>query len=107
MRREKPKRWLRHILAIPFLQTEAMVATVTNNLSPLVFFRNEDFEPNERANVDLFFNYVEMYWLQRVGPAKLSVYGSAKRTNEDVEAYHRNLGRRMGIHANVWTFLGT
>ncbi len=106
VRQEDQKRWLRHILAIPFLPANNMIVTVETHLTPNAFFAESQLEPDEQNKIGHLFSYVCRFWLRRVGPAKLSVYDSRRRTNNDVESYHRNLGRRLSIHSNVWTFLG-
>ena len=38
------------------------------------------------AGFPAFLNYVTKFWMEEIGPEKLSVYGLRKRTNKDVEA---------------------
>uniref|UniRef100_A0A1Y1M514 HECT domain-containing protein n=1 Tax=Photinus pyralis TaxID=7054 RepID=A0A1Y1M514_PHOPY len=51
-----------------------------------------------------FFTYVESTWLEGVTPQLFSVFNLVRRTNNAVEAYHRVLNQKFGVHPNVWAF---
>ena len=54
-----------------------------------------------------FLAYVKSFWLERVGPNRFSVCGDARRTNNNVESWHRRLNQIMGgAHLNFWEFVG-
>ncbi|KAH0546590.1 hypothetical protein KQX54_011832 [Cotesia glomerata] len=44
----------------------------------------------------------EGWWIKRVTPIKLSVFLTEKVTNNEIEAYHRVLRKRMGSHPSIW-----
>ena len=52
------------------------------------------------------FRYYDRYWLQRITPEGFSVFGMVCKMNNAVEAYHRVLQIRMGVHPLVWLFTG-
>ena len=52
------------------------------------------------------FRYYERYWIQSVTPQGFSVFGIVCKTNNAIEAYHRVLQIRMGLHPLVWQFTG-
>ncbi|XP_066596630.1 uncharacterized protein [Prorops nasuta] len=51
-------------------------------------------------------NYVESFWIRKIGPEVLSVFNFPKeRTNNAQERYHRTLHSLLGTHPPVTTFL--
>lgn len=52
-----------------------------------------------------FLDYIENYWIGVVGAGVVSVHGHPRRTNNSVEAFHKQLGRQFHApHANVLKF---
>ncbi|CAI6370103.1 unnamed protein product [Macrosiphum euphorbiae] len=51
------------------------------------------------------FEYIQNFWLNQVGPAFISVFGSEIRTNNYLESFHSQLLRFFGNHPNIWDFL--
>ncbi|XP_046663077.1 uncharacterized protein LOC124355970 [Homalodisca vitripennis] len=56
-------------------------------------------------NLVVFLNYVHRVWITGVGVESFSVYKQRRRTNNDMESYHRKLRDTMNTaHPNVWVF---
>ncbi|XP_015125904.1 uncharacterized protein LOC107047625 [Diachasma alloeum] len=60
--------------------------------------------PDIRAFFAFLIEYYEEWWIRQVTPAKFSVYRQKYRTNNNVEAYHRCLERRIKSHPGIWKF---
>ncbi|XP_046685673.1 uncharacterized protein LOC124371386 [Homalodisca vitripennis] len=59
-------------------------------------------------NLAVFLNYVHRVWITGVGVESFSVYKQRRRTNNDMESYHRKLRDTMNTaHPNVWVFYRT
>ncbi|XP_050435219.1 uncharacterized protein LOC126842335 [Adelges cooleyi] len=55
--------------------------------------------------VQRYLDYFKTQWIQRVGPENFSVYGSARRTNNDQEVFHKLLNAQMnGPRPGIWHF---
>ena len=53
-----------------------------------------------------FYQYIERQWIHGIASTMLSVYGRTRRTNSEVEGFHRNFGKRMAQkRPNFWYFL--
>ncbi len=51
--------------------------------------------------------YVDTFWIGRIGPDRLSVGLCPRSINNDLESYHAKLLRKIRLaHPNIWTFLG-
>ena len=49
--------------------------------------------------------YYARYWLDQVGPSRLSVFDVEKRSTNDLESFHANLKRKFKSHnPNYWYF---
>ncbi|XP_051158527.1 uncharacterized protein LOC127279909 [Leptopilina boulardi] len=48
--------------------------------------------------------YYRRQWLRKVTPQIFSVHNLRRRTNNNIESYHRTLKDRFGLHSNIWTF---
>lgn len=55
----------------------------------------------------LLLAYVLNTWIRTVTPEVFSVFGLIRRTNNNVEAFHKRLQHAMGVeHPNIWHFTG-
>nr|CAD7579353.1 unnamed protein product [Timema californicum] len=53
------------------------------------------------------FRYIKNYWINKVTPEALSVFGQAMRTNNSVESFYHKMNSRIGgPHPSVYRFLG-
>lgn len=59
-----------------------------------------------RLILNRFLSYYERKWLRQVTPEVFSVYNIRRRTNNNLESYHKTLIDRFGLHSNIWTFSG-
>ncbi|XP_043467899.1 uncharacterized protein LOC122502079 [Leptopilina heterotoma] len=57
-----------------------------------------------RRIMEPFFHYYRRQWIRKVTPQIFSVFNPRRRTNNNIESYHRTLKIRFGIHLNIWTF---
>ena len=49
----------------------------------------------ENDKVTKLLKYFERYWLEQIGPSRLSVFQNEKRTTNDLESFHANLKRKF------------
>ncbi|KAF0711480.1 CCHC-type domain-containing protein [Aphis craccivora] len=53
-----------------------------------------------------FFDYYRRFWILRVGVLTLSVKGCPRRTNNNVESFHKSMQLKFSVsHPNLWVFL--
>ena len=50
--------------------------------------------------------YYEREWLRVITPARFSVHGLLRRTNNVTESYNSILSDLLGSHPSPWTFIG-
>ncbi len=97
-------RYMRLLVALPLLPPERMQEAV-NCLQPALVVLNVEAE--RMAKLGRIHDYLQNYWMDRVGSAKLSVGLCPRRTNNDLESFHAKLLRKIqAAHPNMWTFLG-
>lgn len=94
----KGKIFYRKLRGIPLLPQEHMVLAFEWLLTNTVDDVKEQFAD--------FIKYFEGWWIKRVTPIKLSVFLTEKVTNNEIEAYHRVLRKRMGSHPSIWQLTG-
>jgi hypothetical protein len=59
-----------------------------------------------REKVEKIFRYVNVFWFGTVGPDRFSVFEAERRTNNDVESFHRWLNSRCAnTRQNFWSFV--
>uniref|UniRef100_T1JH24 MULE transposase domain-containing protein n=1 Tax=Strigamia maritima TaxID=126957 RepID=T1JH24_STRMM len=50
--------------------------------------------------------YIERRWIRIITPERFSVFDLIRRTNNDVESFHKTLLKRIGLsHPNIWEFM--
>lgn len=76
------------------------------NIPEAVNFIFQNISPENDVVLQPFIRYIRTQWLQRVTPAKISVYGLSRRTNNNLESAHRRMYDRMRHHPNIWEFIG-
>ncbi|CAG5084121.1 Protein of unknown function, partial [Cotesia congregata] len=91
------KIFYRKLMGIPLLPQEHMVLAFNWLLTNTVDDVKEQFTD--------FIKYFEGWWIKRVTPIKLSVFLTEKVTNNEIEAYHRVLRKRMGSHPSIWQLM--
>ena len=52
-----------------------------------------------------FHLYIKSYWIRRVRPERLSVFGKQRRTNNGLESTHAMMSRHLVKHANIFRFI--
>jgi hypothetical protein len=88
------------LLALPLLPANRIEEGVSILVPPSCSSAQAD------AAVKRIHTYMKSFWIMRVHPARLSVYGRTRRTNCDLESYHRGLANFIKTpHPNLWNFL--
>ena len=65
-----------------------------------------EFHVNIRVAIGHFLEYIQTFWLGRIGPMSFSVSNDVNRTNNLVEAWHRRFNAMIGsAHPNFYIFL--
>ena len=59
------------------------------------------------AAFNRYLQYVDAFWLNSVGVQRFSVYNEPRRTNNDMESFHRRLNRAFGglAHGGFFPFV--
>ena len=61
---------------------------------------------SEDDKVTKLLRYYKRFWLEQIGPSRLSVFQNEKRTTNDLESFHANLKRKFKSHnPNYWNFI--
>ena len=95
------KRFIHQLMTLALLPAENVEATFDE-------LRNQRprLAPDTERKLSDFLRYYERYWLRKITPARLSVFGLPQRTNNSVESFHAVLKRKMGHpHPNFFVFL--
>ncbi|KAG5892681.1 hypothetical protein JTB14_004878 [Gonioctena quinquepunctata] len=70
------------------------------------FEHANDFLRENDVNLDLLLLYISSYWLGTIGPSRLSVYGLPRRTNNNLESFHKKIKLKLRIaNPNIWSFI--
>ncbi|XP_015120532.1 uncharacterized protein LOC107043511 [Diachasma alloeum] len=92
----RAKLFLRKIMALALLPFDRIEGAYQNLIA--------DTDLDLRTYFASFLQYYEQYWIQQCRPENYSVYGLSKRTNNDIEAYHRTLWEKLGLKPDIWVF---
>ena len=61
---------------------------------------------SENEKVKKLLRYYERFWLEQIGPSRLSIFQNDKRTKNDLESFHAKLKRKFCLHnPNYWSFI--
>lgn len=60
---------------------------------------------NARQKFRKFHLYIKAYWIRKVRPERLSVFGKPRRTNNGLENLHGQMSRTLVKHGNVFKFV--
>lgn len=61
---------------------------------------------SEKKGFQKLKKYIRVYWIDRVGPSVLSVFGLCRKTNNGAETHHGRLKSRVLSHRpRLWRFL--
>ena len=65
-----------------------------------------ELSKSEDDKVTKLLRYYTRYWLEQIGPSRLSIFQNEKRTTNDLESFHANLKRKFKSHSpNYWNFI--
>ena len=95
------KRFIHQLMTLALLPAENVEATFHE-------LRNQRprLAPHTERKLSDFLRYYGRYWLRKITPEILSVFGLPQRTNNSVESFHAVLKRKMGHpHPNFYVFL--
>uniref|UniRef100_T1J8C3 RING-type domain-containing protein n=1 Tax=Strigamia maritima TaxID=126957 RepID=T1J8C3_STRMM len=60
----------------------------------------------DSGTVQSLLLYIECRWIRIITPERFSVFDLIRRTNNDVESFHKTLLKRIGLsHPNIWEFM--
>ena len=91
----------RKYLSIPFLPAR----DIPIQLRELRKQINTTLPPGARPGFRRFHLYVKTYWIRRVRPERISVFGMKRRTNNGLENLHGQFSRYLVKHANIFKFV--
>ena len=92
-------RFIRQLMAIPFLPASLLYPTFTLIPTPTL-------ENAEAVLLTKLKNYVRKHWLIQTPSEELSIYELNITTNNGAESYHSKLKSRIRTsHPRIWTFM--
>ena len=95
------KKLIHCYMALPLLPAEAVEETI-RELSTQVI----PLPPVEQRQLQQFRRYVLSFWVQKVTPQRLSVFGLKRRSNNSVESFNATLKRKIQkAHPNIFFFI--
>ena len=95
------KKWIRNLMALPFLPEEEIRSTYISLELPLLGLLD-----SEKELVKLFISYFNRTWIN--GNVNLSVFYYEKATNNGAESYHKFLKSYFKTpHSKIWKFMAT
>ena len=95
------KKWIRNLMAVPFLPEEEIRSTYFSLELPLLGLLD-----SAKELVKLFISYFNRTWIN--GNVNLSVFYYEKATNNGAESYHKCLKSYFKTpHSNIWKFMLT
>lgn len=53
-----------------------------------------------------FLHYMYNFWLKKIGVDSISVCGLEHRSNNGIESGNKKINHSVGIHPNIWKFMG-
>lgn len=95
------KRLVHRYMALPLLPA-ARITHAVDELNVMAL----DIQPDEQRRFDLFRRYIRTFWLTKVTPERLSVFGLPRRSNNSVESFHSSLKKKVKKpHPNIYVFI--
>ena len=94
-------KWAELLMCLPLLPYDKIIE-MFNYLKHKI----PDLPTSESEKVKKLLRYYERFWLEQIGPSRLSVFQNDKRTNDDLESFHAKLKRKFCSHnPNYWSFI--
>ena len=88
-------------MALPFAPAENIQEAFVLNIKTI------NVNPSVSVKLQKFKHYIKSYWIDRITPADLSVFGHEIATNNGAESFHGKLKQRIEEHRpNIWVFMG-
>lgn len=95
------KKLIHCYMALPLLPADA-IEEAMRELSTKVI----PLPPAEQRQLQQFRRYVASFWIQKVTPQRLSVFGLKRRSNNSVESFNATLKRKIQkAHPNIFLFI--
>ena len=95
------RKWAELLMRLPLLPCDKIME-MFNYLK----HKKPDLPTSENEKVKKLLRYYERFWLEQIGPSRLSVFQNDKRTNNDLESFHAKLKRKFCSHnPNYWSFI--
>ena len=86
--------WCSKVFALPLLPADRIEVGWEGIKNAAI----DDLNTSEKRALRQFRAYVTNQWLVRVGTEVLSVFGSERRTNNDLESFNSWFGRLVKVH---------
>ena len=88
---------LKSLMCLPLLPAEEIEASF--------ILLKDSLSPGDRRRLRPLLRYMRRFWLNQIGPERMSVYGSRERTNNGSESFHASLKRQVGVHPSLFNHL--
>ena len=88
-------------MCLPFLPSDKIVEMYDylKSVKP-------ELPQSEYDKVTKLLRYCTQYWLEQIGPSRVSVFQTEKRTTNELESFHANLKRKFKSHnPNYWNYI--
>lgn len=91
----------RNYLSLPFIPSKQLVERVRQLRKNIKINVPVKFRHGFRK----FHRYIKHYWLEKVRPERISVFGKTRRTNNGLEVLHAQMAKKLSPHSNVFRFI--
>lgn len=91
----------RKYLCLPLIPAKSMVDRVRSLRSEIKL----SLQTKHRKGFRMFHRYIKRYWLAKVRPERISVFGKSRRTNNGLEQIHAQMSKKLSTHAKFFRFM--
>jgi hypothetical protein len=91
----------RKYLSMPLIPAKMIVERARGLRSEIKL----NLQPKFRKPFRQFHRYFKRYWLKKVRPERISVFGKQRRTNNGLEHLHAQMSKRLSTHSKFFKFM--
>ena len=99
---QKVRRILRKVMTLPILPASKICEQI-DRLFHIALKQVLDQEAQDLL-ITFFEEYLISFWIKKIGPSRLSVFGCPDKTNNATEILHSQMHYNLPKHAKIFTF---
>lgn len=99
----KMRRIIRKVMSLPILPADKIADQVDLLLTTSVL--NIADKKGKALITAFFFDYLIPFWIEKIGPSRLSVYGCPDKTNNACEQMHSLMHFNLPHHCKIFVYL--